>query len=159
MRIAAPSFVVAVFYTSPMVEAVMFLAINILAILYIAICNPFADKLNLVQILFLEIVMLTVHVCVLIITMASGSSDTLSLLGNIVIICNFIININFYVFLIVKAIVIYKRIRGYKTKGMASEKAAALAQLIFLPFQQSGFGYESMQAPDALQNAAEKVKF
>ena len=149
-RIGLPLFIVSAYYQYPLAVVILQVLINAIIIIYAVIFKPLTKKINLIQLLTFEIINFFMNLCALILTAKDNSGDLLSdfsyFLGDAIIFLSFIQNLLLYVFLGIKLFIeannISLSIRGHSLK----EKIIWL-QLLALPLQQAGMGFEEMMKP------------
>ena len=148
IRIFLPMFFTCILYKSPIAQTVIYLIISISIIVYITVTKPFTQRINYVQLLIVEYVVLVIHICLiqLVILDRSGfmTTEAFNFFGNVVVAGNFIINFVAVFFLGMKLITGLRLV--HKLRKESSEKLkAAWFQLAFWYFQNGALGFEYVQ--------------
>ena len=136
----------------PITNTTIQLTINITIIIYIAILKPFKKKINHIQILLFESMVFIMSILVLVIILYNvdrapdedfDDNSLINALADIVIIGNDLINILMVVFLVIKFVLEYQAMKLNFRKNL-SKSGTLWLQLLALPIQQGGFGFEEM---------------
>ena len=150
MRIAVPMlFTVSVSY-SPVTVIICQITVSAIMIVFLIVKKPFKKKVNLVQILMVEVLVFAMNVCVLAIAILSLSGKSGSapsvFLGDLVVFGNGLVNALFVAFLIIRCVQEgTKIVRGTKQKALRGLKEkTAILQLLGLIVQQSNMGFEEL---------------
>ena len=147
VKIILSTLITAILYSYPVFQAMLYLVLSIATLCFIAIIKPFKKKINYVQLLIVESIVLGVNVCL--ITLAGLNSAGLQrsraavLFGDLIIFGNLCINLNAIVFLVIKISKEAKKI--YKArKGELEASRERWIQIMMIGLQQGLFGFEEM---------------
>jgi len=148
IRIALPHIIAAALYISPLLQSILYSLISLTFILFLIDFKPIKKKINLIQIIYFELLIMIVNGCVLLLTffdhLNTGNRDTQIFLCDVIIFINFCINIFPIIFFIIKLITMIQA--AIRTNRKIPNNSRVLwLQLLFLPIQQQGFGFEQVQ--------------
>ena len=136
----------------PISNTTLQLSFNLGIILYVLILQPLKKKINHIQILLFESMVFIMNILILIMILHSidrapredfDDNAFINVLGDIVIIGNDLINSLIIVFLVIKLILEIQALKKHLKKHPHKSRILWV-QLISLPIQQSGFGFEEM---------------
>ena len=151
VRSALPMLFAALLEFFPFSQATMYLTVNLAIIGYILILNPIQSKVNRVNILLIEIVMLMINMCATMLAtfdtskgLREGYVKSITTLSNAIIAGGLIIEYIAILFLIVKFIILISKASD-SSKITGKVDRALLYQFIFIPFQQGFMGFEEVQ--------------
>lgn len=145
---AAPMLIAAYIPNPPLLQTILFLVISLVSLFYLSFVKPLRKKITRVQFLLSEIFMLVINIGLLALTILDiieeTSGDAIIIIGDVIIVLSFCLCIMPTVFLIIK--MGYGGLVAYRLRKVSPEQSEAmLVQLIFLPIQQAGMGYEQVQ--------------
>ena len=147
LRIAFPSFIATVLYSSPKAQAIIYLIMSVLIIGYILVTRPVVNKVNLIQLVIVEVLILLAHCCFLSLVVLGSkgleNSDLAVVAGDLAIGCNGCLSAVSIIFLIVKLVLEVQKL--YKLhKAKYDIPIVAWLQIIVVYVQQGGMGFEEM---------------
>ena len=150
MRIGLPMFIAVCAENSPLLICVLQIVISFLIIGFLLTMNPFTKKVNLVQLVLIEVIVLLMNICVTLLTLYNEGNVShprkVPTLVDFIYIGNDIINILVLVFLVTKVglegFAIHKNIQKQGIKGI--KRYIAFLQLLALPLQQGNMGFEEV---------------
>ena len=152
IRLAVPMFFAAILDMVPFTESVIYLSTNILMVGYILILNPIKSKVNHINVLLIELILLTANMSAAILsgfdgsrTLSKGYRKSIVTLSDTIIICGYLIQYLAVFFLIIKVVLILRKARQLKKENLKKQDMSFLYQLLFIPFQQGCMGFEEVQ--------------
>ena len=151
-RIILPMIIASYLYISPLTQTILYMLCSIAFLSYLIYLKPIKKQINYIQILILELLVLTVNTSILGLTaidvLQIQRIATRIFFGDIIIVCNFAINILAVVFLVIKVVLVVRTISNPGDVKLEKErKKMMILQLLFLPLQQAAFGFEQVQIP------------
>jgi len=148
LRLAAPMIIAAYLYSYIFAQSVLQVAINVIILLYVVFARPIEKRVNHVQVIVMELMYLLMNISVLILTSLDESNKTLTdfgiFLGDMIIFCNFLVNVLLHVFLFIKIMSETRTIRETIKLQKSAGQIGLWLQLLALPIQQGGMGFEEM---------------
>ena len=149
-RIGLPMFIAVCADNTPLLVCAMQILISLAILGLLTMKNPFIKKINLIQLLITESIVLLMNLCTTLLTIYhegdATHQDTVPLLIDLIYLGNDFINILVIVFLAIKicleSFAIIKSMNEQGIKG--TRKYIALIQLVSLPLQQGNMGFEEM---------------
>jgi len=148
VRLMAPMIIAAYLWSYPFAQSILQTTINAIILLYVVIAHPIEKKVNHIQIIILEILYLLMNICVIILVSLDKSNRTLSgfgiFMGDMVIFCNWLVNVTVLVFLFVKIMSETRVIRDTIKQHKSTGQIGLWLQLLAVPIQQGGMGFEEM---------------
>lgn len=145
LRVAAPTFITMILWNvNPLAQTSIFLVINIIFTVFLALNRKIVPFINYIHLVSLEILMFAIHLCVLVLSTKQGDSyfKLQNTLGDVIVVCNFLINFSFYIFLLVWIVMNILRIVETKRQRKPVDPIAEVFNFSFHFFQQSTFGFE-----------------
>ena len=150
IRIALPMIIASALFMIPLLQAVLYVAVNLGILVYLFSRRPIKSKISLLNVLVVELVMLMINVSVFILTYLNLSKNdhdeydtTRTKLGRVIIIGAYIIYYMAPLFLVAKIIDVLVRVYKQRSKGTKKDKSLIL-QPLFLIFQQGFMGFEEV---------------
>jgi len=137
-------------YEKPIVIPIFEILVSFGILALLVYQKPFQKRINHIQLLIVEAIVLLLNVCMLIITgldvAGIHNSSFAIFLGDVVIIGNVILNFLVLIFLFIRLILEVQAINTALTKAEIKGKrcVAAWLQLLALPLQQANMGFEEM---------------
>jgi len=150
IRIAFPMLIVVWSYRDPVVITIFEVLISLCILGLLMYQKPFIKRVNQIQIMILESIVLLMNICMLIITALDAvdikRSSFAIFLGDVVIIGNVILNFMVLLFLLIRIVLEIQAINLALTKAniKGRRSIAAWLQLLALPLQQANMGFEEM---------------
>jgi len=131
----------------PLIQTLFNVFLNSGMLVYILAKKPLEQKVNHVQIVIFESVLLVANCCVLFIAILDAGSMGLAgvsaVVGDIIIICNDLINALLVVFMIIKCKILADKLTDL-LKVSLSRGYEVWIQLLAVPLQQAGMGFEQL---------------
>jgi len=131
-----------------MTQTILYVVISVVTIGYIWLAKPIKRKLNYIQLIILEYLVLTINICLLILTCLSSYGESHSsleiALGDIIIFCNTGIHILLIVILILKIVQGCLAIHRYFKLDPKERLDNPWAKIIVGILQQGGMGFEEI---------------
>jgi len=147
LRINLPMFLSAWLLEYPLVQTILNVFLNTGILVYILAKKPLEEKVNHVQIVLLESIILVANCCVLFAAILDAGSMGLAgvnaVVGDIIIICNDLVNALLVVFMIIKCKILADRLTEL-LKVSLSRGYEVWVQLLAVPLQQAGMGFEQL---------------
>ena len=150
IRIGFPMLIVVWSYQKPVIIPIFEILVSLCILAILIYQKPFQKRVNHIQLLIVEAIVLLLNVCMLIITgldvAGIHNSSFAIFLGDVVIIGNVILNFLVLIFLFIRLILEIRAISAAITKAEIKGKrcVAAWLQLLALPLQQANMGFEEM---------------
>jgi len=150
IRIGFPMLIVVWSYEKPVVIPIFEILVSLCILAILIYQKPFQKRINQIQLLIVEAIVLLLNVCMLIITgldvAGIHKSNFAIFLGDVVIIGNVILNflvlISLFIRIVLEIRAISVAIKKAEIKGKRC--VAAWLQLLALPLQQANMGFEEM---------------
>ena len=151
IRLTLPMIIAAVLYMYPFIQVITYVIINSGILVYIPLKKPIKSKINFLNLMLLEVILLMVNTTALILAVSNfsdplsdGTDDMRVTLGSVILIGDYAIHGLAVIFLLAK--ITLTIIQALKLRKEASKKERSTwLQLIFLPFQQGGMGFEELE--------------
>ena len=147
LRIAFPAIIGSALISSPISQSVIYVAVSVSILTFIVWMKPITKKVNHVQLVILEALVLIVHACLLGLSVLNvkGKSQSVGsvILGDLIIIVNTLINAHAIIFLAIKVALQLRKIEVYKNKNSFLPSGAYL-QILVIYIQQGAFGFEEL---------------
>jgi len=147
IRLGLPMIITIAFLDKPVSQSVLHLIVSAFILSYILLRCPLKRKVNYAQLVIVETFMLVVHICCLILAIKDFQDSTSSKLrvwlGDIIILCNFGINITFVIFLVIKLMMEVSNIRTLQ-KVRPVKNNAPWVRLLAIFIEQGAFGFEEI---------------
>ena len=146
-RLAFPSIIASSLYTNPQAQTALYLITSISILTYLILTKPFIKKINQVQLIILESIILFIHICLLALTVLKMESfedtEATIVLGDMIIAGNYILHVHAVLFLIIKLVL---EIRNLYTLKKTQQKIPEMAwlQFVVIYIQQGGMGFEEI---------------
>ena len=146
-RLALPSIVASSLYTKPQAQAALYLLTSVLILAYLILAKPLVKKINQVQLIILESIILIIHICLLALTVLKIKSfeDTKAtiVLGDTIIAGSYVVHAHAIIFLIIKLVL---EIRNLYIPRKTQQKIPEMAwlQFIVIYIQQGAMGFEEI---------------
>ena len=151
IRLALPMLLAAALEFFPFTQAIMYLCVNLAILGYILILNPIQSKINRVNVLLIEIVMLMINICATILAafdtskgLSEGYVKSITTLSDAIIAGGYIIEFMAILFLLIKLGALISKVTD-SSKITGKTDRSLLYQFIFIPFQQGFMGFEEVQ--------------
>lgn len=150
LRLCLPMFIAAWFYFSPIFQAFLYNVISIAALIYIWITQPIIRRINQIQLILLESLMLIINICLLLLTILNASGKSLNSLGaslgDLIVFTNTCINLLLLVFLIIKIILGIKAVIhfNHNSDNKSRQDLNPWPQVFVFILQQGGMGFEEI---------------
>ena len=154
IRLALPMIIAAAFFMIPIFQAALYLAINIVILIYIIRKRPIKSKFNKVNVVLIEIILFLANLSALVLCILDFSSkedhkELRSALGMVIIVTGSIIEYMAIAFLIGKIVLIVLEARRARNARNSREKSIWL-QMLFISFHQGGMCFEEVQVSPPL---------
>ena len=152
LRIAIPMLIAVAAESIPILNTVMQFTFSCGVLGFIVYVKPFTKRINQIQLVLFETIILIMNFLMVIITLISINDKenykVAIFLGDLVILGNDCINIMSIVFMIIKLHSEIKQIREYQTRKIVQgdEVIGLWVQLLYIPLQQANMGFEEMAA-------------
>ena len=145
LRLTLPMLIVTCLSNYPVIQSLLYVLLNFLILAILMMTRPIQNTLDLGNIIILESTLLLVNIAAFILTIIPiHASDWGILLGDLIIMGSYAIDAIAMGFFFVKLTA--GAINAYQTKFRAPDQGIAeWAQLLFLPTQQGGMGFEQVQ--------------
>jgi len=147
IRLGAPMVITIALLTKPVSQSVCHLLISLFILGYILHKCPFKKRINQVQLVIVETFALIINICCLILAIQDYKDSTNSKqrvwIGDIIILCNFAINITILIFLVVKLLIEVSNIQTLR-KVHPNKSNAAWVRLLAIVIEQGAFGFEEI---------------
>jgi len=129
-------------------------------IIYVILKKPIQNKIDYINIWVLEGVIFLANMAALaLVSMHYAGNHNMSTknsLADVIIICSYIIDYMAIIFFVTKVVAISRTALVYRKEQSKAEKGVWL-QLLFLPFQQGGMGFEQVRILEGSQDNTRKV--
>jgi len=159
-RIALPMIFACALYPWPIAQVVLYNLISIGILSYVIIYKPLRQKINQIQLIFLESFVLVVNLSGLILAILSkngnSQSKTAIFFGDVIVVFNWSIHILAFIFLGLK-LIIWISLALKLRKSQGPKEQAAWLQFFYIYFQQGGFGFEHVQIGSYVADGAIKA--
>jgi len=159
-RLAFPMIFAAFLESVPLLQVVLYCVISISMIIYVLYRKPIQNKIDYINIWVLEGLIFAANACALALVgmyyAGNHNESAKDALGEIIIICSYIIDYIAIIFFITKVVSTVRLAVMYRKEQSKEEKGVWL-QLIFLPFQQGGMGFEQVRVLVAAENNSMKI--
>ena len=135
-------------FTSPLLVCAVQVILSLFMVTFIAVMRPFKKKINLVQLMIYEVIVLIMNILILAMTHMtvknSSNTNMIILLGDLVILGNDILNIVALFFLVIRCLDEGSKIwADAKRKSFAGpQEKTGMIQLLGIFMQQSNMGFE-----------------
>jgi len=152
IRIAIPSVIFIAAESIPILNTVMQMTFSGGVLAFIVCVKPFTKRVNYIQLVIFETLILIMNFLMVIITLISINDKenykVAIFLGDLVILGNDLINIMSIIFLVIKLHIGIKQIREYCSKKIVqgNEVIGLWVQLLYIPLQQANMGFEEYTA-------------
>ena len=147
IRIALPAIIATTLHGYSITQSVFYIAISAIIIVFIVAVKPLKKKINYVQLVIFEGILLAVNICWLILVVFNRYNFSLSrvgvLFGDLIILGNLCINVNAITFLVIKVCREVKKIYDAQ-KGELEASRERWVQIIVIGLQQGLLGFEEM---------------
>ena len=157
IRLALPSLIAASLFSYPLIQTALYVAISAGIILYTVIVKPLRSKVNFIQLILLEGIILVINAALLGLTVLHKNglenSHTGVALGDLAIAGNLLIVALLPIFLVIKLAMRCHMLYKLKKGGMNISKALYV-QIFTIYVQQGGMGFEEVFNPNTKQKAA-----
>jgi len=149
LKIVASALISSILFELPVVAVSLQVGLTLFILIYIGLMRPLMRRINLAQLLIMEFLSLVagslmLALTILIVKGASVASSRIRLLGDLVIMANILQNCLIFAFLAIKLVIEAKMISSVPKEK--KEKCAWL-QLLVIPLQQAGLGFEEIYIP------------
>jgi len=146
-RINLPMFIAAWFEKYPIIQVIAQLIINAAILIFIVMKKPLQQRVNQIQLVFIESILIVLNICVFMLVVFDVSDAKLEdlsiVLGDIIILGNDLINALLIVFLLIKCKIEVDNYI-YILKESVGRGNEIWVQLLALPFQQACLGFEQI---------------
>ena len=153
LRFALPMVIASYCYSLPLMQAIIYVIISLIMMIYIPYKKPILSRLSHYQVLAIEGVMLIINVCVLVLVIIDKSASQYNKVaifaGDIIILGSVTVNLLLVLFLALKVGSEIKQAWKLKREHILEKKVHFL-HLLFLLIQQAGFGFEEAVAYNLL---------
>jgi len=159
-RLALPMIFAAFLESVPLLQVVLYVAISITMIIYVIYRKPIQNKIDYINIWVLEGLIFGANISALALVgmyyAGNHNEKAKDVLGEIIIVCSYIIDYVAIIFFITKVVSTVRLAIMYRKEQSKEEKGVWL-QLLFLPFQQGGMGFEQVRVLAAAENSPRKI--
>ena len=149
LRWTLPMVVASFLYDIPLLQSITFFVLTIWMIIYLAWRRPIRRKIDLINLIAVEFLVLLVDSSLLgltILDMKEKEATSLrSAFGEIIIVCDYCIYYLPLLFLVIKSFNIIHTALNFRKKQNIKQEKTTLLQFFFLPLQQGNFGFEQFQ--------------
>jgi len=133
----------------PLVQTILYVVISVSMITYVIWRKPIQNKLDYINIFVLEGVIFLANMAALTIVgmhMAGNTNMKVrNALAELIIVASYIINYMSIIFLITKVVSNIRLAMMHRKSASKYEEKAVWLNMLFLPFQQGGMGFEQVQ--------------
>ena len=148
LRLTLRMIIASSLYQYPLVQSSLYVLISLLVLILIIWKKPIKRSLDQTNLILLELIILAVHICVLTLAALAQSNSKQGkvqmFLGEIIMTCEYSIDILAVTFLILKLIEGTRLALNLHGQKDPNEKACWI-QLLFIPLQQGGMAFEQVQ--------------
>ena len=147
IRMMAPMIIALCVYSIPLLQAILYLAISLLILMYVLIRRPIQDKLSHINLVTIEVTLLVINLSILILVglhmTKSQNQLAWNFFGDIIITGNFCIDLLSVLFGIYKLGTCLHN-AYLSQQGRYTKTETGWIQMLFIPLQQGNFGFEEV---------------
>ena len=147
VRLGLPMLITVTFLTKPVSQSVCQLIVSLDILVYILYRCPFRRRINYVQLMIVESLVFVINICCVILSIKDfEDSDNYKIrvwVGDVIVLCNFSINVTRVVFFFVKFFIEIGNIRTLERIHPTKSNARWL-RLLAIPLEQGAFGFEEI---------------
>jgi len=148
IRLGLPMLITITFLNKPVSQSVCNLIVSVDVLAYILYRPPFKKRVNYIQLVLVETFVLVINIgCLILAVKDYEDSENFKIrvwVGDVIVLCNFGINVTRVVVFIVKFVKQIYNIRTLQKVNPNKEQEAAWVRLLTIPLEQGAFGFEEI---------------
>ena len=155
-RLALPSAIASSLYSRPLIQAILYLIISVMTLSYVCLMKPLSRKINQIQLIIIESIVLVVNICLLTLTALSAqenkNKNSIVTLGDFIIAGNIGVNLVIVIFLLIKvSIEAVRLVKLIKTKQKIGREI--WLRILVVIVQQASLGFEELLGDQIYENS------